>query len=295
MTDIVQKPQGEGIAIDAITSIYYFEFDDAFRDEPEAHDSWELVFVDRGECGIIADGRHLLLGQGDMYFHKPGETHMLEIVKGVAPNIFIVTFTSRSPAMRYFEDRRLSASMSTKQHISAILHEASATFELPFNDPERRLLRLCEGKRLFGGEQTVRLRLELMLIELIREAGDHRPQGPGLLFPPRPTEDEFVLRIIAFMEERLYARFTMEELSRTLSFGKTYISRYFSHAVGHSVIEYFNMMKIAEAKRLIRESGYNFGEISELLMFSNSHYFSTAFRKYTGMTPTQYKRSCRIG
>ncbi len=295
MIDTAQKSVSEGVTIDTITSLYYFEFDDAFRDEPEAHDSWELVFVDRGECGIVAGGRSLLLGQGEMYFHKPGETHMLEVVKGVAPNIFIITFTSRSPILHYFEDRRLSASMSTKQHISAILHEASATFELPFNDPKRRLLRLREGKRLFGGEQTVRLRLELMLIELIREAGDYRPQASSLLFPPRPTEDEFVLRIITFMEEHLYSRFTMEQLSRTLSFGKTYISRYFSRSVGHSVIEYFNMMKIAEAKRLIRESSHNFCEISEMLMFSNSHYFSTAFRKYTGMTPTQYKRSCRIG
>ncbi len=294
MTDTAMRVPGEGVTIDEITSLYYFEFDDAFRDEPEAHDSWELVFVDRGECGIVADGRSLRLSQGEMYFHKPRETHMLEVIKGVAPNIFIVTFTTRSPAMHYFEDRRLSAPMSTKQHISAILHEASATFELPFNDPKLRRLRLREGTHLFGGEQTVRLRLELMLIELIREAGDYREAVPELLFPPRPTEDEFVLRIIAFMEEHLYTRFTLEELSRALSFGKTYISRYFSRVVGYSVIEYFNMMKIHEAKRLIRESGCNFCEISERLMFSNSHYFSTAFRKYTGMTPTQYKRSCKI-
>ena len=27
-------------------------------------------------------------------------------------------------------------------------------------------------------------------------------------------------------------------------------------------------------------------------MFSNSHYFSTLFKKHTGLTPTQYKRVC---
>ncbi|MBQ2719874.1 MAG: hypothetical protein IJF73_07395, partial [Clostridia bacterium] len=46
-----------GVTIDAITSIHYFEFDDSFRDDPEAHEPWELVYVDRGECGVVADGR----------------------------------------------------------------------------------------------------------------------------------------------------------------------------------------------------------------------------------------------
>ena len=293
MSESLQYQSASPLVIDSISSIHYFEFDDAFTDEPEAHEPWEMVYVDRGECGIIADGQRLHLKQGEMYFHKPHETHMLEVIKGIAPNIFIVTFSSRSPAMHYFEGRRLSASMSTKQHISAILHEASETFDLPFNNPRMQRLRLKEGNSLWGGEQTVRLRLELMLIEIIRS--DHYYVArPKMFFPKEIITDEFSLKIIAFMEDRLYGKFTMDELSRTLSFGKTYISQYFTKTCGYSIIDYFNMMKVNEAKRLIRESGHNFYEISEMLMFSNSHYFSTIFRKYTGMTPTQYKKSCKI-
>ena len=59
-----------------------------------------------------------------------------------------------------------------------------------------------------------------------------------------------------------------------------------------TIVDYFHMLKIHEAKRLIRSSRKNFFEISEQLMFTNPHYFSTVFKKCTGMTPTQYKRSC---
>ena len=291
MTEVTQYPR-DGVKIDAITSIHYFEFDDSFRDEPEAHEPWELVFVDRGECGVVADGRHLCLHQGELYFHKPNEVHMLELVKGIAPNIFIITFTSHSPAMRYFEGRRLVAPMAVKQHISAILHEATETFELTFNNPRMQPLRLCR-EPLFGGEQTVRLRLELMLIEIIRSDDRYAPPQ-RMFFPKEIVTDPFALRIIAFMEDHLYSRFTMEEMARALSFGKTYISRYFTRVCGDSIIDYFGMMKINEAKQLIRETNKNFGEISELLAFSNPHYFSAIFKKHTGMTPTQYKRSCRI-
>lgn len=281
------------LEITAITSMHYFEFDDGFEDEPEAHESWELVYIDRGMCGVVADGKEILLRQGDMYFHKPQETHMLKTVKGIAPNIFIVTFTTKSPAMHYFEGRQLAASLSVKQHISAILHEAADTFDVPFNNPKMQPLCRKAENPLWGGEQTVLIRLELMLIELIR-SNHYYVAKPKMFFPKEIITDEFVLKIISFMESRLYAKFTMEELSHELSFGKTYISKYFLKVSGYSIIDYFNMMKINEAKRLIRESAHNFYEISEMLMFSNSHYFSTIFRKHTGMTPTQYKQSCKI-
>ena len=280
------------IDIESITSIHYFEFDDKFVDTPEAHEPWELVYVDRGECDIVADGETFRLSQGQMYFHKPNEMHMLKTVKGIAPNVFIMVFSSSSPAMGYFENRKLDASMMTKQHIAAIIHEASATFDLPFNNPRMQGLTHKGETALWGGEQTILIRLELMLIEIIR-SNNYYVNSPKMFFPKEIIKDDFALKIIAFMESHLYEKFTMEELSRELSFGKTYISKYFVKVCGYSIIDYFNMMKINEAKRLIRESRYNFFEISEMLMFSNSHYFSTLFKKHTGMTPTQYKKSCR--
>ena len=282
----------KSIQIDTLSSIYYFEFDDSFVDQPEAHEAWEMVYVDRGECNIIANDKTIKLSQGEIYFHKPYETHMLQLIKGVAPNIFIMTFCSKSPSMQYFEHRKLVASMATKQHIVAIIHEASNTFDLPFNNPKMRKLKLKPEDGLWAGQQTILLRLELMLIEIVRE-NQYYLSNRKMFIPKDIIEDEFVLKIINFMEKRLYSKFTMDELSRELSFGKTYISRCFVKACGYSVIDYFTKMKINEAKKLIRTSKYNFFEISEMLMFSNSHYFSTVFKKYTGMTPSQYKKSCR--
>lgn len=283
----------KSIDIDSITSIHYFEFNDSFVDTPETHEPWEMVYVDRGECNIVANDQTFSLKQGEMYFHKPHESHMLKILRGITPNIFIIVFSSSSEAMRFFENRKLEASITTKQHIAAIIHEASHTFDLPFNNPRMQKLQLKSENSLWGGAQSILLRLELMLIEIIRANQTFTTTKPKRFFPKDIINDEFSLRVIEFMEGRLYGKFSMDELSRELSFGKTYISKYFSKTCGYSIIEYFNMMKINEAKRLIRESKHNFFEISEMLLFSNSHYFSTLFKKYTGMTPTQYKKSCR--
>jgi AraC-like DNA-binding protein len=85
----------------------------------------------------------------------------------------------------------------------------------------------------------------------------------------------------------------MDDMSKAMSFSKSYIYKRFIAACGYSVVDYFIIMKITEAKRLIRETKMNFFEISEKLGFSSSHYFSTVFRQSVGMTPTQYKKSCK--
>lgn len=282
----------KSVDIESISAIHYFEFDDSFVDTPESHEAWELVYVDRGECDILADDRVFPLKQGEMYFHKPYETHMIRTVRGIAPNIFIIVFSTSSPAMQCFCDKKLEASMTTKQHVAAIIHEATNTFELPFNDPRTSRLRIKDEDPLFAGEQSVMLRLELMLIEIIR-SNHYDRSVPKRFLPKEIVDDDFAISVIELMERHLYGKLTLDEISRELAFGKTYISRRFSSACGYSVIDYYNMMKISEAKRLIREGRYNFFEISERLSFSNSHYFSTIFKKHTGMTPTQYKHSIK--
>ena len=280
------------IDIESLSAFHYCEFDDGFVDHFESHEPWELVYIDRGECYVVTDRDRVLLSQGEMYFHKPFERHKLEMAKGSYPNVLILCFSTVSRAMRYFEGRKLQASLSTKQHIAAILHEATHTFEEPFHVPYGSELALKTENGLWGGEQTLLLRLELMLIEMIRN-NRYYAESTRMFYGKDIITDEFCLKVIAYMEHCLYEKLSMEELCRALSFSKSYISKRFVSVCGYSVMEYFNMMKVSEAKRLVRETEKNFQEISDSLMFSSAHYFSTTFKKYVGMTPTQYKKSCK--
>ncbi|MBQ8407398.1 MAG: Gfo/Idh/MocA family oxidoreductase [Clostridia bacterium] len=281
------------IKVDALCSIHYFEFNDTFEDVIETHEAWEMVYIDRGECEIIADDSCFVLKQGEIYFHKPRQRHMLRVIKGICPNVFIITFESSSPSMGYFEDRKLTADIATKQYISAIIHEASGTFDLPFNDPCALTLNMKEKNALWAGDQSILIRLELMLIELARRESEALKPQTNHYYTKDVITDEFCLKVIEYLETKIYDKINMEDMSHALSFSKSYIYKRFVTACGYSVVDYFTIMKINEAKRLIRETKKNFFEISEMLNFSSSHYFSTVFKRYVGMTPSQYKNSCK--
>lgn len=291
MQDSAAKKK-KAINIRRISAINYFEFDDKFVDVSESHSAWEMVYVDRGSCHIIADEEEFQLSQGELYFHKPYERHMLKLLKGESCNVFIVTFESYSQAMGFFEENKLSASINTKQQIAAIIHEASKTYADIDRYSRTQTLEPIEQGGLFGGEQTVLIRLELMLIELIRENVRRSFSDENDVFGAE-IEDDFCRRIAEYMREHITERLSMDDLSRAMSFSKSYISKRFVDVCGCTVIDYFTAMKIDEAKRLIRNSNKNFFEIAETLMFSNSHYFSTVFKKHVGLTPTQYKKNAQ--
>ena len=56
-------------------------------------------------------------------------------------------------------------------------------------------------------------------------------------------------------------------------------------------MEYYSELKTKEAKKLIREKNYSINQISELLGYSSIHIFSRAFKKATGMAPTEYGKT----
>ena len=54
--------------------------------------------------------------------------------------------------------------------------------------------------------------------------------------------------------------------------------------------EYITKMRMERATELVTDSSLSFTEISERVGYSTASYFSSAFKQYTGMTPTQYRR-----
>ncbi|MBQ8551699.1 MAG: helix-turn-helix transcriptional regulator [Clostridia bacterium] len=283
------------IDIETLTTFRYFEFTNEKNREPVSnpivHEMWEILYIDRGECDVVSDDQRYHMSQGDMSFHKPGTLHYAELENGGYVNILFISFSCSSPAMSYFENCYIHASREVKQYIALMLHEASLTFTPPFIKYPTEEQKKNMANSLWGGEQSILNRLELMLIEIIRSNRFHT-SNPKIYHPKEVVNDEFCSRVIDYMELHLYEGMNIDDLCHALSFSKSYISKRFSSVCGCSVIKYFNIMRIQEAKRLIRETDLTFQEISEKMMLANPHYFSTLFKKHIGMTPTEYKKSC---
>ena len=83
---------------------------------------------------------------------------------------------------------------------------------------------------------------------------------------------------------------SIEKLAELCSLHPTYFAHVFKEAYGTSPKSYIIGLKIKRAKEYLAHSDYSVNEISELVGYSDPAYFSSAFKKETGETPTEYKR-----
>jgi AraC-like DNA-binding protein len=70
---------------------------------------------------------------------------------------------------------------------------------------------------------------------------------------------------------------------------RSYLSQLFKKETGFTVSDFIQIERIEEAKRLIELSGISLSDIATRLQFNDQSYFTKVFKKYTGITPRQFK------
>lgn len=278
------------INVSELVTIHYYEFDRSFSFEGEAHDFWEMVYIDSGSVEIHRDGEPLFLNQGEIIFHKPNEFHTIK-AHNSSPNFFVISFVCRSAAMAFFTRFTTKLSPPLKPFIASIIKEAEATYVIPKNDTKLKKLNLKEGAPI-GGEQLIKSYLEQFLILLLRHMTEKKSIS---IFPTRESmENRLVSDIEAYIKGNLDRQLRIGELCRVFGYSKSYLSYLFKAQSSRSLVQFYNECRIEEAKRLIREGLYSFTEIAERLGFDNPQYFARTFRRLSGLSPTEFKNSLNL-
>jgi AraC-like DNA-binding protein len=96
-------------------------------------------------------------------------------------------------------------------------------------------------------------------------------------------------------EERAYhdSEISLDKLALRLNASKHHVSQVINEQLGATFFDYINQLRIEEAKTLLAEttrSDFHVIEIAYAVGFNNKVSFNAAFKKATGMTPTEYRR-----
>lgn len=290
-TTYVEHAVKNEVEVRKLITIHYFEYTKDYKYHGESHDFWEIMYIDRGNAYVLCDGTERLLCQGDLIFLPPNLFHSIRADDLRPSNVFIISFTARSAMLPLLGGRvyRLTAKMRGLIH--AMIQEGALAFELPMPD-RYRLQERADG--LFGSQQLAKMRLEELIIQLIRREILRR--GKDLAQPAETRsrfDDPIAGAVMDMLQKHVYGDLTIEEITRQLGYGKTYVSTVFKKVYGVSIMSCYTGLKIREAKYLIRENTASIAEISEMLGFSSPQYFSKRFRQFVHMSPKQYEGSIR--
>lgn len=271
------------VSVDGIYTVHYFEYAKDFAYSGEVHNFWELVYADKKSLYVTAGASEIHLAVGQMYLHRPNEFHNIRCDGSHAANSVIVSFSSDCEALLSIAGMVIDCTSEEKRLLGGMIKEAESVFSTPLGVPYIRIMQKS-GKGAFGGEQLIRLYLEQLLILLVR--GNGRENSPKI-----GSDDKVLAKICDYLEQNIHRPLCFSDIVKHFNLSASVVKRIFREQMGCGVMECFNRIRVDAAKGLIREGDQNFTEIAASLCFGSSQYFTTVFKRVSGMTPTEYRAS----
>jgi len=95
-------------------------------------------------------------------------------------------------------------------------------------------------------------------------------------------------KVFEYIENNYMSNITAQNIADYIHISPSYLSKLFKQETGKNLVDWINEYRVTVAKGMIDSCEYKMYEISEKVGFENAHYFTKVFRKYIGMTPTEY-------
>lgn len=104
------------------------------------------------------------------------------------------------------------------------------------------------------------------------------------------SENDIVNSAVKIINRDYCSGITLEDISKELHISKNYLCSLFKKYTGVSFCKYLNTLKTNMAKKLLEENKKSLEYISYECGFSSQAHFSLTFKKYTGITPGEYRK-----
>ena len=103
------------------------------------------------------------------------------------------------------------------------------------------------------------------------------------------NNDALMERIMRFLNENLSnPDYSVEKLTEDVGISRAQLHRKMKEITGVSTGEFIRNLRIEQAARLIRENKVNVTQVAYTVGFSNQTHFSTVFKRYYGVSPSEY-------
>lgn len=227
---------------------------------------WALIAAMAGEAAVCIQGEGCLLRAGELLLLPP---QVYSTIQSSEPE---------DPVQLYFDCTGPGAARLDRKIFAA--------------DPACLDLLVREIRREPPDRPVLTRILEVQLLLCLRQdsmASDTRTVPAAL----SQQHDWIVRQVLDDLDQHYDRHITLELLASRCDISVTQLKRLFKARTGTTVIAYLTARRMDAAKALIRAGNLNFTQIAAAVGYDNIYYFSTQFKKQTGMTPTEYARTAR--
>ncbi len=278
LSDILRSMRVEG-------SVYFCDQLDApWRKDFMETTTAAFHMIRRGECWASVDDEVCYLGPGDFIFLAPGIDHVLtshapgrEPASPAPTTLLLCGYCSFAPDTF----PALADIFPQQTIIRAEELNSHAWMKTTLDQLSSEYLSQAPGSELVVNKLT-----EVALIELVRINFCRDQENPFLL----ALDDDYVSKALALIHARPHHAWTLESVASVVALSRAAFAKRFKTLVGQSMFQYLTSVRVQRARELRPTTQLPVYELASRSGYESARAFNRVFKKYTGMTPNQYRK-----
>ncbi|MBR6271567.1 MAG: AraC family transcriptional regulator [Lachnospiraceae bacterium] len=266
---------------------YTFESHPRQSTSPHLHYDTTLVltYFLKGSGCFLVEGQQYLVGPGDLLLLNQSELHVMTVDDSEHERISLYIYDSifdkwNCPRHHFFDafNSRINGSNNV---IPAETVARSGLGRQIQKILEYKSRRTPEGSVLAGC--AVIEMLDMLNNVSVPSAGDSSV---------RSISNKHINDIIHYLSENYAQKIEIDELAYRFHFNKHYLCRLFKECTGTSIVEYCTLKKILYFNRLVCQN-LSLENAAYKAGFQNYSNFYRLYKKYTGISPSEYRQKIR--
>jgi len=250
-------------------------------------DCWTFHYVESGSIDILYKGALITVKKGEAIFFEPSE--QLSFVGAHEDVCYIYHFAAKSVVLRLLAGKKYKMTSEIIRHIKKVyaLGDRSLDDKDAYNYRMEIVFPRASEKTTAPPfwQQEICMNLELIVINITKE---YKFEEVAVLLRKPKNVNDISFKIASFLEENINNKLTIADICVEFQYSEPLLSLRFKQVYNCGIMEYFNNLKMDEAKKMLAENHFTLKEIADNLGYSNAKVFAQAFKRKTGASPRLY-------
>ncbi|CAG7631732.1 AraC family transcriptional regulator [Paenibacillus allorhizosphaerae] len=259
------------------------------RHFPRTFDVYDLLIVCSGTLYMSEEDQEYEISGSGMLLLEPGRAHIGYRPCTEPTEIYWLHF-SHSPAVQRLPEKSVAWSAVVRQGTDSDQSPVDQYLYLPKHGPVELnpLLPMLEEMLRLRSSLTMEhaIDLQVLLGKLLTQLQS------GLRGNRRGSRSLAVAdQVKRYLESRLAEPYRAERMAEALHFDVDYAARCLRKHTGLSPLQYHHVIRMEEAKRLLRQTGLPVQAVAAQVGYADYNYFIRLFRKTVGASPGVYRHA----
>lgn len=270
------------------STFYYFDYDKRSHsvnmDFPHFHSFYELMILLSPKAYHFVEGKRYDLIANDLVVLQPSVLHQSEYLPGPPSDRIIIGFML---------PKQISFCASGYKEILSVFNSPVPVFRFHREEQNRLYQKLNEIVDIARTVPNVNVRNLLIhskfteFLFLLYEMQELNHYVPNV----ENGVKEKIYTITNYIHTHYTEDISLASLADTFYISPYYLSHQFKNVTGYTVVQYIQLTRIKNAQYLLLNSPMRITQVAESTGFSSFSQFNRVFRKFCGMSPSDYKLS----